>query len=210
MTVGALSSTSIYGQCLTNDLFPVRHGMTKFQAINTLNLQDNVYEVQDFLNYWSHPEYLEGDSVYDSQVNYKIMTHGCIKNYDNIVLMSFADQKLYEITLRIWFKPKDFDKCLENYNQVLESLKKEFPYYGGFISRNQENEQVGEGYWLHKSEEDKKKAKFEKVSVGYSIEYETKWSDYSKKMYKTGNIDKYLLEISYVNLEGTKLDRRGY
>ena len=208
---GLLSSIETLGQCYTDLLFPVKVEMSKFQAINTLNLQENVYEVKDALNYWNHPEYLDGDSIYYSQVNFKFRKHNCIKSTDNIVLLSFADQKLYQLTLRIWFMPKDFDECLANYNQILESLKMEFPYYNGFITSNKEtDEQIGEGFWMYKSEEEKHKDKFEEVSIGYKIKYEKKWSEYYKELYKTGNIDKYLLEITFSNLKDTKLDRRGY
>ncbi len=107
-------------------------------------------------------------------------------------------------------KIKDNDKCLENYNQILESLKIEFPYYDGFILSNKTDGQIGEGYWLYKSEEEKFKDKFEQVSIGYNIEYESKWSEYYLDWHRTGNIDKYLLEITILNCKDTKLDRRGY
>lgn len=193
------STLKTYSQCSVNELFPVHHGMSKFEAINTLNLQDNIYEVIDLLNYWSHPDYLEGDSLYHSQVNYKIRTHPCVNSYDNGVHMSFLDHKLYSLTLFISFIPKDYKKCLENYNQILSSLKQEFPYYEKYILNNSEtNEQIGEGYSLYKSAKDKNKYNSEEISIEYKIEYEFKWSDNLKTYYKTGNINKYGLQISFV------------
>jgi hypothetical protein len=209
---GLYSNIKVCGQCNTDYLFPVNINMSKFQAINSLNLKDNICEVKNVLNYWSHPDYLKGDSVYNSQVNFKYKTHSCIKSNENVVLLNFADMKLYKMILRIWFKPEDFNKCLENYNQILESLKMEFPVYNEYIyyTDTTTKEQEGEGYWLYKSEEEKHKDKFEQGSIGYNIEYEENRSGYTKEWYKTGNIDKYLLEIIFINCKETKLDRRGY
>jgi len=212
IVLGLYSNINTFGQCSTDLLFPVSIGMSKFQTINTLNLNENVYEVKDWLNYWSHLEYLSGDSVYTSEVYFKFKAHNCIKSNDNIVFLNFADNKLYKMTFAIWFQPKDFNKCLENYNQILESLKKEFPVYDEYISYNNTitKEQTGEGFWLYKNEEEKHYDKFEQIAIGYNIEYEMKWNEYSQEAFKTGNIEKYVLNISYVNCKDTKRDRRGY
>lgn len=210
IAINMLFVAQVFSQCKIDDLFPLSNGMTKFQVINSLNLMENIYEVKDLFNYWDHPKYLKGDSVYYSQVNFRYRTNTCLKSSDNIVLLVFSDQILYQMTLRIWFKPADLKKCLENYTQILESLKNEFPVYSTFISRNKEKEQVGEGFWLYKSEDEKYNNKFEEASIGYGIEYELKLSADNLTMYKTGSIDRYKLEISYVNLKDTKLDRRGF
>jgi hypothetical protein len=196
---------------MTDDLFPVRHGMSKFRALNTLNLQSDVYEIEDFIavNRWKKIDYLGGDSAYYAQVNYKIRTHRCVAGYDNIVLVSFTDDKLYRIHLKTWFRPSDYRKCLENYDQLVKSIKSHFPFFEQFATTNNETgEQVGEGCWLRKSEADWEKMKIREISVSYGIEYEWNYRSYPAR--KTGNIDRYILEIEYTNLEGTKLDRRGY
>jgi len=212
LILGVYVNIHVFGQCITDNLFPLDIGVSKFQAINTLNLKNNIFEVKDFLNYWSHPDYLNGDSVYSSQVNFKYKTHDCLKSTDNDVLLSFTDKKLYRMTLKIYFKPENYDKCLENYNQILASLKKEYPVYDGFYSYNDTitKEQTGEGYWLYKNEEEKHADKFEQISISYTMEYEEKWSSYSKEYYKTGKIDQYVIKVSFVNCKGTKLDKRGY
>jgi hypothetical protein len=211
LAVWTLSNSQGSGQCSLDKLFPVKVGISKFQAINTLNLQNNISEVRDLLNYWSQPDYLKGDSIFESQVNFKFKTHTCVHNTNNIVLLSFADKKLYKITLRIWFKPNEFNQCLVNYDQILESLKIEYPYYKHFISSNREtDEQIGEGFWMYRSQEEEYKDKFEMISIEYKMEHEIIWNKYTDEMVKTGTIDKYLLEITFVNLKNTKFDSRGY
>jgi hypothetical protein len=182
-TIFLLYSTfKVNGQCNTDNLFPVKIGMKKYQVINSLNLKDNVYEIKDLYNLWDKKDYLKGDSIYRSQVNFKFSSHPCIKSSDNVAILKFADQKLYQITFRIWFDPKDFSTCLENYNQILETLKKEFPFYKSSNVYGIGDEQIGEGYWLYKSKEEMKKSKFEGINIQYTIEYEQKWNQTTKKM----------------------------
>ena len=188
---------NVYCQCNTNELFQVKHGMTKFQSINILNLNDNVINIEDIRNYWRHPDHLNGDSIYFSQVNFRIKSHNCVKSNENIVLLSFEDHRLTKITLRIWFEPENLNNCLLNYNLILESLKKEFPFYERTSITNPEtNEQIGEGYWLFDSLESKKEMLI-KVKIDYCLEYEMKWNSNTKESYKTGKIDRYSLDISF-------------
>ncbi|MBL4715152.1 hypothetical protein JYT59_00260 [Sphingobacteriaceae bacterium AH-315-L07] len=207
--LGLYSSTNVFGQCSINLLFPVKISMTKFQVINSLNLLEDVYRIRSTPGSWNHPEYLNGDSVHKSEVNFEFKSHNCIKSeVRNVVSLGFADKRLYKMTLEIWFEPEEFNKCLENYNQILESLKKEFTYYSEFIvSDIENNEQMGEGVWLYKSEEEKHKDKFEEVSICYEFQYDTVFIDKLMTRVKTGSIDYYKLEISFVNLKGTKLER---
>lgn len=185
--------------------------MTKFEVINKLNLQEDISEIEDFMNYWDTYEYMENDSFYHSQVNFKTKVSECVKSNDNRILLTFADHKLYKLTLRIWFKPEDYNLCLANYNELFETIQNEFPYAFKFSTKDDESgEQVGEGYWLYKTEEDKKKKKFQEVLIEYAFEYEKIYDKYEEVWRKTGKIKNYILEISFVDLKETKLDKRGY
>lgn len=202
-----------YSQCTIKELFPVQHGMTKFQAIKQLNLQTNILEVEDKYNHWNHPKYLSGDSIYESQIYYKVSNQNCLKGNNIIGILSFADFKLYQMTLRSTFNPEEFKKCMENYNLLLQNLKFEFPFskkfdefYTPYNSDNQTEEQIGEGYWLYRNEEDSKKSEYNRVSIGYSINYEFAWNTLSGKYNKTGKIENYKIEIYFTNINGTKID----
>lgn len=193
---GLYSTCKVCGQCVTDSLFPGKIGMTKFKIINALSLKDNIYELEEFLNYWVPSKYIKGDSINESQVNFKFGKHQCIKSSDNVCLLSFSNDSLNSMEIKIWFDPKDFKKCLENYNQIFESLKNEFHFHEDFNSYNETKEQIGEGYFLYHSVKERHKEGSEMVSIGYEIEYVKKWDVKTKQIIKTVNIDKYLLTIN--------------
>lgn len=177
-----------------------------------LNLQPDIYEIENAYNEWEGwQEYLKGDSVFKSRVTYKYKTNSCVNSEsdDNSVELSFVDDKLYKMELEISFKPNILNKCLENYHQVFESLKKAFPisYPKTIYKDDSKKEQIGEGYSLYKKDINfTKPIKFEEAEVEYRVKYE-----YDYKISKeTSTIKYYVLEITYVNLKGTKLDNRGY
>jgi hypothetical protein len=196
-----------YGQCSSADIIPCI-GMSKFQAKNTLSVMDNVYDLKEGKGYWANYEHLKGDSIYQYQINYKYKTHNCIKSIDNIVYLHFVEHKLFLIQFEINFKTTELKKCLENYNQIAESLKKEFPFYWTFFSnysdgtftqsQSEIDNQNGEGYTLFKSKEESQKEKPESVEIGYT------------EINKKGIIEKYTLTVKYQNKNGTKLNNGGH
>lgn len=209
----ALIQSVALGQCLINDFFPVKHGSSKFAAIVTLskhsNIEDYYERNQVAIDYSSTPEYLNGDIVRRSTYSYKYKIHDCILGYDNEVDLDFADDKLFKMTLNIFFKPESLDKCLKNYNLIIKTLLETEKYSSKYTFRDSETkEQKGEGYSFSPYPEFRPKV--EEVNVGYSIVYETNYNSYLKETIKTGKILYYLLSVETVNLNGTKLDNRGY
>lgn len=206
-----LSTSNLFGQCVFDDLFELKIGLSKFKAINVLNLKENVSDLREVYSAWDNFGYLKNDSVFLSQVNYKYKANGCLKNNDNQVILKFADDKLYKIDLKTWFKPDEFKNCVELYNGMLILLGYDFQYSDQFTIKTENSiEQIGEGRFLYKNRDEKSKKKFEKISISYKIEYETVWNNNENKMIKTGKIDRYILEISLINCKETKLDTRGY
>lgn len=204
-------SVNSSGQCTIDELFPVGIGQTKFQAINLLNFHDGFFDVEDNYRHWSKPEYLNGDSIFFSYVNYKYETNLCVKSTDNIGKLSFVDDYLYKMTIIIRFPPNELEACLNSCNSIFNSCIDEFPFYEEFVSKDEETkEQVGEGYWMYRFKSEAGKEKFEEISVGYRLEYEKEWDSNNNEMFKTGKIDGYVLEVRYVHLKGTKLKRYEY
>lgn len=196
-----------YSQCGISELFPVKHGMTKFQVLNVLNSQKNITGIIEFLHSWDKIDYLKNDSVFKNQINFNYVGHNCCNGYKNIILLSFVDDKLYEMSIKIFFEAKDFPTCIDNYNNIFKSLKTKFPYYKEIISQvSSTSEQIGEGYWLSVSKSHMDKQKLEKIELRYSIDHTVKFNGTAIANDK----QIYILELSYVNLENTKLTREGY
>ncbi len=171
--------------------------MSKFQAMNALNSNSNVYGVTNLGKYWDHPDYLKGDSVFRTQVNFKFKTHNCISGDSHILRAAFVDDYLYEVELQIDFQKSDLEKCVENYHQILQALQREYSYYEEFVSQLTEfPEQVGEGFRLYKSETERNKSQYEFARIEYEL--------------VGSGIEGYRLTVHFGNLKGTKLDRRGF
>ncbi|TKG89239.1 hypothetical protein EYV94_25950 [Puteibacter caeruleilacunae] len=211
-----LLSSKMYGQCSIDELFPIKHGMTKSQVVKVLNDQENIQDVKELDNKWDHPEYLKGDSVLLSQVNFKFKTHDCLDSNNNEVILLFADDVLYDITLRAWFDSNSFEKCHNNYRSLFASLNKSLPCYEEVsISRKYGGEaekvKIGEGFRLYRSEQDMKNKPLEyPVVLEYSTDYKCVTNLFSGERCRTGKINKYMLHLGYSNLKGTKHEGRGF
>ncbi len=202
LTIGTIAlNIAGFGQCETENLFLVKHGMTKYEVVSTLLLQENVYDISRHPSFWMHYDYLNGDSVYHSHVSYKIRPNECIKNKNNIITLYFENDKLYQINLTIYFEPDDFEECLNNYNWILKSLKNEFPFYYETILNNAEKEQVGKGYVLYKSKEEMNKKQPEQLTIGFSIQYEVLVNELDGRAYYGSKIEFHKVEIVYSNFK---------
>jgi len=203
-------------QCTFEEIFPVEHGFSKFKATKTIasikNLKEDEQLNQFSFNRWHKLDYLKGDSVFKASVFYDYIYHPCYKGDENKLYLRFIDDKLYKMQITLSFSDTEFEKCMENYHTLVEIIKKKFPYWAEFVKSNDETkEQIGEGYWFYPTSDDERdKVKIENLSIGYEVEYEMKWSDYKKEWYRTGNVEKYVIEIEYVNLKGTKLTNEGF
>jgi hypothetical protein len=139
--------------------------------------------------------------------------HSCFKGKENKLFLRFVDDNLYKMKVTLTFSSTDFEKCMDNYNTLISILKKQFPYWRTpfVLTNDKTNEEIGEGYWFRPLlDEERDKVKIETLEIRYLVEYEGKWNNYKKEWYWTGNVDSYKIEISYVNLKGTKLTNEGY
>jgi hypothetical protein len=205
-------------QCTFENIFPVRHGISKFKATTTIASIKNIKEDEEankysgIFNSWDKPDYLKGDSVFKSSISYNYIYHDCFKGDKNELYLHFVDDKLYKIQITLTFSNTKFGKCMENYNTLVAIFKNYFITWTECVKSNDvTKEQIGEGYWFYPTTMDKSDAiKLNDLSIGYEVKYEMKWSDYKKEWYRTGNVDKYVIEIEYINLKGTKLTNEGY
>lgn len=205
-------------QCTFEDIFPVKHGFSKFKATTTIAYQKNIVEDKEenmysgILNSWDKPDYLKGDSVFNSSISYDFLFHDCFKGDKNELYLRFVDDKLYYIQITLTFSNRQIEKCMENYNLLVNIFKNNFIDWTEFIITNDvTKEQTGEGYWFYPTLKEKRNnIKIENVSIGYKVEYELKWNDLKKEWYRTGNVKNYTISLEYVNLNGTKLTNEGY
>jgi hypothetical protein len=208
----------VQAQCTFENIFPVDLGISKFKATTSIASLRNIMEdketnkYSDLFNKWEKPDYLKGDSVFKASLFYDYIYHDCFKGDNNKLYLRFVDDKLYTIEIKITFSSNEYEKCLENYNSLIAIFKDSFTDWSEFVKSNSEtNEQNGEGYWFYPTIPNKRDTvKINELSIGYEIEYASQWDNYKKIWYKTGNIEDYLLEIEYINLEGTKLTNKGY
>jgi uncharacterized protein YlxP (DUF503 family) len=179
----AVIAIKVSAQCSTDFLFPVKLGTTKYQAINSLNLIDNIIDLR----------------FEDERIICKYRTHNCIIVSDHVVVLNFANNILYNMSIGIFFEPKNLKGCLENYTQILNSLKNEYPVSIDFISYNDtiHEEQIGEGYWFYESEKDTDK--IYKASIEYGFEFEWKWNNLLGRNVESKNVASYRLSIEINN-----------
>lgn len=205
--------SKLNAQCTLENLFFLKNGISKFTAINQIKLNSNLKEydygpmgpVNDYVDY---PEYLNGVSVKRSQYLAVFNYHPCIQNWkENRIFLTFADDNLYKITLTFEFDPSNFTSLLDSYNSIIATLKKRKYFFKKMVT-TEDNEQLGEGYWFNPYKGFK--SKIEEIQVSYQIVYEEKWNISKQKSERTGRIKRYELIINSTNLNGTKLDNRGY
>jgi len=207
-----------HAQCIFENIFPVEHGFSKFKSTTTIASLKNIKEDTEanqfagITNSWYKPDYLKGDSVFKSSISYDYLYHNCFIGDKNELNLRFVDDRLYKIQVTLTFSNAKFEKCMENYNSLIAIFKNYFVDWAEAVTINDlTKEQIGEGYGFYPTSEDKRdNIKMEELTIGYKVEYEMKWSDYKKGWYRTGNVDNYIIEIEYINLQGTKLTNEGY
>lgn len=202
------------GQCSFENLFPVPNGVSKFTSINSIKLNSNLKEydqpsyVTGTMDWVESPDYLKGDLVKKSKYFAVYKYHSCFQNWDDSHLyLGFVDDKLYQTILTLNYSSDNFSSLIENYNTVVEILKNKYIYQDHFGLKDNE-EQVGEGFEFRPYKEFR--SKIESVNIKYEIVYEEKWNISKQVKEKTGKISGYKLQITRINLKGTKLDNRGY
>ena len=205
------------GQCNMNDLFIVDLGISRFQALKEFQLRDN-YQLEEPHpysrgNYWDKPEYLEGDSVYRSSLNYVIDDHACFNSGTANMSLRFADDILYSIDYYVDFDLNKFKLCYEAYTALSELLK---PLYEGYYETEFKSytsgvtpeESNGEVIVFYSGPEDLNNTNETRLS--YYFEHEYKWDSNHGGLQMTGYYERIVLELGKIDLTLVKLDNRGY
>lgn len=213
-----LFATFGQAQCAFSDIFPIEHGFSKFRATTTIaalkNIKENTEANTIFSSYntWYKEDYMKGDSVFKFGFHFDYLYHNCFKGDQNDLFLHFVDDKLYKIVITLTFSNTKYDKCKENYDQLLKIFKENFidwePYN---LVDTKTKEQHGQGFWFYPTNiEHRDSVKIENLSIDYSIVYEKKWNKSQSELYQTGNVREYIIRVNYYNLKGTKLTSEGY
>lgn len=203
-------------QCTFEKIFPLKHGVTKFKSITALALLDYIVvdkksnQQSSSYNPWYKPDYLNGDSVLRNNLHFTYFNNECFKSNENELNLYFVDDRLYKMDVTLTFSNDKFEDCIATYNNLVALFKNQFYDWSDIVSQNPEtNEQTGEGYWLYPtSENERDNIKLNKLEINYRVIYERKWRELES--YQTGNVDRYEINLSFVNLNGTKLTNQGY
>jgi len=203
-------------QCTFEKIFPLKHGVTKFKTITALALLDYIESDKKrnketgSYNPWYKPDYLKGDSVLWNNLHFTYINNECFKSDENELNLYFADDMLYRMDVTLTFSNDKFEDCLATYNNLVTLFKNQFYDWSDIVNTNTEtNEQIGEGYWLYPtSKNERDNIKLNKLEISYKVIYERKWRELES--YLTGNVDRYEINLSFINLNGTKLTNRGY
>lgn len=217
MTITALTSFRL-SQCYFKDFFPVKHGLSAFKAsiaiasIKNLKVDEEKNKYSNIFNRWKKFDYLNGDSVFLSELNYDYIFHDCLKSSDNDLELRFVDDKLYKIIIRSSFPKTRFEESIESYNSLITIFKNNFMDWEPREWFNGEtHEQLSEGYVFYPTtKENRNKLKVEELRIDYSLIYERKYNAINGEYYTTGDVSYYVVQIEYVNLKGTKLTSEGY
>ena len=124
--------------CTYDYLFPLQHGITKFEAKNKMNAMN------DF----------QFDLDVGGQVTYDINKSSCIQlGKYNTVFMSFVDDKLYHYTVSLRYTLSDYTKMMTVYNEILKKLQ-QHPVYNYAVPDSawdgKTHELVGVGFKFRK------------------------------------------------------------
>jgi len=204
---------STNAQCKFEDVFPIEFGYSKFKVITLMSSNKNFKEDTETNRYNSIPiikkyEYLKGDLVTKISLYYNSTElENCFQGIREKLVFDFVDDKLYQIRISIYFFKTDFSHCIQNYDELVSIFKNKFSFYRNTISKNVEtNEQIGEGMKFYPtSEKNRNNNKTNNLSIDYNIKYkvETTFNNFNSSI--TNNVDEYIIEIDYVNLNNTKL-----
>lgn len=207
----------VFSQCKINDIVPFKLGSDRFSTSQILgkikSIKSETNSESDTYSYWEKPAYLKKDSVYMVIINKRFDENECFKGSENRCQLYIVDDVLYQIKMFQEFKAKDYDKMLNTYNEILKVFDELYPYNNAFKTKNSNtNEKTGEGFHFYESQQNKEKLlpKIKINDISYNITYKKIWNSSSQKRETTSEIDYYTIEISIVDLNGTKLTNEGF
>lgn len=200
-------STPSFGQCSINELFPFKHGLSKFEVIKQSKSIERFVESKSNEFDRGRFEYIYylNDSVFQDRYNFDIHYLKCFKSSECTYQTYFADDKLYKQIIEIEFSPENYDICYNTYKSISDVLKRTYLYTNELeVSDPDTKAKKGEGYSFSNFPEFNPKV--QEVDIIIKIIYGWNWNTS-----KPNNvIDKYLITITSVDLSETQLDNRKY
>ncbi len=211
-----LFSFNSSAQCNIDDILPIDLGTSRFNSLRKMQLKGNSkLEENEFLrsNYWDNSDYLEGDSVYRSFLNFVITSPECFNNETTKMSLRFADDILYSISYFAEYDLNEFKECYESYKLISELLKPLYErYYENeiriFTSGIITEESNGEEIRFYSGTSDSNN--YRGTSLNYHFEHEYTYDINEQKLKMTGNYKMVMLELQIIDLTIVKLDTRGY
>lgn len=206
-------SLNSYSQCTLSNIFPFNLGQTKFEITKTLNLPNTIEKLTDLYfndrygNGWTKYDYLKNDSIYKTNIKLNHKQDECFNGDENIVWLSLADDKLYQISTIQKYSKDRYNQMLMDFKNYLDVFTKIYPFSNSFsMSTSDTNEKIGEGVRFYKDPIEKRnRVKIEEIRVSYTIKYKSIYNTDTKKFISTSEIESCAIEIETVNLRGTKL-----
>lgn len=195
-----------YTQCLIDTLFKTIYNKSKFETINYLEhwmgfIPNTTWHL--YKNKYYHPSYLE-DSVYIYVLTYKETKLDCFSDIKSAEFtVTICDDKVYELSVDLAYKRKNYIDCFNNYGYAVKQLMKNYPYYEEYVVSNARGEQFREGFDMNKLKisDDSNRETFigdvDKVSIEYGMSAAGLLPDFD-----------YKILIFYRNTNNVKLDCR--
>lgn len=208
------ASLNSFAQCNYPTLLNGIMGNSLYDCYNILQLNKDAIEVtkNPYQKYWEAPKYLNGDSVYKTQIDFKLKG-SCF--YGNELIdcrYSFVDDKLYCISVKIHISKSQYEQAFETYNKFISEVRKEnrlkfeFPFEGFNTEyTSKAEEKIGEGIRFYISESASKECKLSYVSI--SLLQEFNW-DRNRQIHT--DVKEYIIQLEKVNLKQTKLTCKGF
>lgn len=199
--------TILFSQCAIEDILVFDPGISKFDVIKKSKSVKGFVESKSnagVIGKWVKPEYLK-DSVFMDQHVFDVTNLHCYKLNRCIYSVYFSDDKLFKQNIQLEFDATNYNDFTEIYNKMSQLFKLDFPFSKP-ITINQPGNVIkaGEGYVFTETEGVQEKT--DQVKIYNTIVYKRDVASGTL----TSEIERYLIVIESVDLQGTKLDQRGY
>lgn len=199
LAIGLVLYTSLFSfsQCSKDQLFPFKHLASRFEITKQLMLDDNFHNLKELYNITLD------NSIQSSELQVFSNVYRCLNGYENELRFQFEDDKLYNVVVKSFFPPEDLKSCFSNFNQLVKHIEKEYPLKN-HLEKVSDGKQIGESIAFWKTEKDKSRDYCKVLNVNYYIEYKLVYDDSKQRFVRSGEIEKCVVEISYLNSVGTK------
>ncbi len=191
-----LITNQCYAQCHWQDFFTVKSGMSKFDAIKNLSLQNGVTEIEDL-------GLLPALAIVDKGEKEGVVTYlynsNCLHGSKPKGNIYFKKDKLYKIDFDINYPPNELKTCIVDVEKLIKEFSSTFPVVTKAVTRNEDNEKIHDSYYLFRNKEQEINYPYEVeyVSIHYELYQKSYYSEIYGKWIKDPEILGFFLRISY-------------